>query len=264
MTIPTTLTCSYSVTAFGSLSAASLGARLDATPYQPLLPNAYGLLLISDSTATVGQVSTRTFVFLFNPGEGSASAHTTIVPGEVGAPISGMAVDSSGDDYAAQPLVDFSPRGSQRNGRAYAQMKVTSLAIVKGGRGFTSTPSLLLVGGGLASGGVRAQGRVNISGGVINSTIIDVSGGPYSETPIAVLVGGSGTGAYLQAALGVSGFRLPDPGNGWLAAPSVVLTPKYYSICGGGDFVAPMRSFMKGALEDALQTTVLAAEPVVS
>jgi hypothetical protein len=266
--MPTTLSCSYSVTAFGSLSIASLSARLYATEYDPTLPNLYGLLLTGDTIVISGQTATRTFTFLFAFGEGSASASAVVEPGELGGRLQSMRVDESGDDYAAPPLVTFDPPGSQRNAIAYAQMQVTSLNIIRGGSGYTSSPTLILKGA-TVPGGVQAVGRLHVVSGSVVSTIVDLPGGPYVSMPYPELVGGGGSGAYVQPVLGLipgaAGLRVVDYGLGWDSTPTVNLSFRYPTqICTGGDFVSPMRAFMKGRLENALQTVVLAAEPVAS
>lgn len=257
------LACAYSVTAIGSQSPASLAARLAAVPVDFLLPDTYGLLLISDVSATVSAKTTRTMTFLFDPGEGAPSASVVLEPGEVGAPIQSVAVTSSGDGMAARPIVTFSAAiHAGRRALAYPTMKVTSGVVVHGGTGFTSG-TVVFVGGALAPGGVEATGHLTFGGGAVTGLVVDSGGGPYNEPPNAVIFG-NGTGALVIPALGVSGLQLVDPGSGWQGEVTVVFTPLYYSVCGGGDYISPMRNWMTGQLQNALKTTVVALEPVVS
>ena len=62
-----TLTCVYKLTAVGAVPVAALAARFAAIPVDLFLPNKVGLLYEADSTATVGQVVTRTIVLQARP-----------------------------------------------------------------------------------------------------------------------------------------------------------------------------------------------------
>jgi len=266
MTLPTTLTTTFSVTAFGAASPASLGARLAAVPPDNTLPNLWGLRLISDVTATVGQKSTRTFVHAMSPGEGAASISCTLEAGEKGAKIKTFTIGGAGDGYAAPPILTTSPVGSERRMIVYPSMFLSSLSIVNAGSGYTpGTYPLVFSGGGLWDGS-GATGRFHVGGGgTVDGVFIDTVNGFYNNPPDVVLAGaGSGINAYVQGALGIGDLAIVDPGQFWDTPPTIIITPTYYANCSGGDYLGPMRHWMTGPLQLALRTTVLADEPVAS
>jgi len=101
---------------------------------------------------------------------------------------------------------------------------VGGLTLVKGGIGYTSTPSVTLTGGG----GAGATATAAISAPVGSVTVN--SGGSYTIPPNVVFTGGGGTGAAATARLrpvSLTSITVPGGGrgSGYTSAPTVTIAP---------------------------------------
>jgi hypothetical protein len=261
------ITCAYKLTAVGARPVASLAAAMAAVPVDLTLPNLYGLLYSGDATATSGQTVTRTMQFMMVPSP-AATGFTSVATGDSqGFSLTGLTVDSGGDGYAAPPLLTFAITSGNpplRAARAHALMGASSANVLVGGSGYSGTPTVTFSQGQLAPGGVQATGHVGLTGSAVSSLIIDTPGGPYNAPPVVTISGG--TGAIVSVALNVTGLILDDPGIGYATAPSMIFSPTYKQFFPDASHnqAGSLSEFMRARFQYFLQTSVLAALPVIT
>jgi len=77
---------------------------------------------------------------------------------------------------------------------------VGAIAVISGGTGYTSAPTVNIVGGG----GSGANAVATISGGSITSIIVTSGGTGYTSAPTISFTGGAGSGANATASLGTT------------------------------------------------------------
>ena len=84
---------------------------------------------------------------------------------------------------------------------------LTSIAILNGGTGYTSAPTVTIAGGG----GTQALATCTISGGAVNSITVTAGGDGYTHEPTITFSGGGGSGAIgrgdIAGGLGISSFK---------------------------------------------------------
>lgn len=84
---------------------------------------------------------------------------------------------------------------------------LVTIAILNGGTGYTSAPTITITGGG----GTQAKATCTVSGGVVNSITVTEGGDGYSHEPIITFTGGGGTGTIgrgdIPGGLGISSFK---------------------------------------------------------
>jgi hypothetical protein len=265
----TQITCVYTATASGTITAAALVTAMAAVPLDVELLRNYGLRVTSDTTAAGGLVVTRTIVLAMNP-SAAATATSTLFPGDGSAsPIDLLTLSAAGLDYVAVPVVMLPqvPAGNIRRAQAHATLNVQSLTVTAPGSGYPGGATIVFSGGGLAPGGVQATATPTIGGGgAVTGVTLTSGGGPYTFPPTATVVGVGGSGAILLAHLGLSGVVLDDPGGGYIPpAPAVTITPLFKALFPDGtDQVSPTAGWMTEILQSALRTPVVAAVPVVA
>jgi len=84
---------------------------------------------------------------------------------------------------------------------------LTSIAILNGGTGYTSAPTVTITGGG----GTQALATCTISGGAVNTITVTTGGDGYTHEPTITFTGGGGSGAIgrgdIAGGLGISSFK---------------------------------------------------------
>ncbi len=265
----TQITCAYSATATGSITAAALVTAMGAVPLDTEFLRNLGLRVLSDSTSAASLVVTRTIVLAMNPSS-AATATAQLFSGDgSGSPIDTVTLGAAGADYVALPIVTVPnvPTNNIRRAQMHAALSVQSLTVVSPGSGYPGTATIVFSEGGLAPGGVQATATVTIGGlGVVTGVTLTSAGGPYTFPPTATVVGVGGSGAVLLAHLGLSGIILDDPGGGYVPpAPAVTITPLFKALFPDGtDQVSPTAMWMTEILQSALRTPVVATVPVVA
>ena len=178
------------------------------------------------------------------------------------------------------PSLDF-PAGAQ------AYLKVVSIAIGSGGSGYSAGTTLSLSGAYPRPGGAQPNTKVptggpppavvgagtlmvltpTIVGGSITGVTIVSAGTKYPHPPTITAVDpmGTGTGAVLTAVMGVESIDVLQPGAGYNAAPTVVLTPLFQALFPpASDQARPLATLMLSALQQALMSPVSAGAPVIA
>jgi alpha-tubulin suppressor-like RCC1 family protein/type II secretory pathway pseudopilin PulG len=144
------------------------------------------------------------------------------------------AIESGGDTYCWGDNVYGQTGGGEPNPTG------STLGTACAGRGYTSAPTVNIVGGS----GTGATATANISGDCVTNITVTSAGSGYSNTTFAVLSGGGGTGA------GPIGLNRVGP-----------VTSANITNAGSGYTTAPTVTFSSGA---AAGTAVLSASPVIS
>lgn len=114
---------------------------------------------------------------------------------------------------------------------------IRSVAIVNGGAGYSSPPSVTFIGGGLTDGStLHAKARAKVANARVVGVTMDSRGGHYSSAPQIVFSGGVAGGAQLKAiAYGcVTAAQVVSPGSGyWLGSVTTGLWAPTCVIGGG-------------------------------
>jgi len=265
----TLLTCAYKILAVGAVSVADLAARFSAVPVDLAIPQMCGLLYVSDETVTSGQTVTRTMQFRALPTT-PAAASATIFPGiKSGSPIDQLDLSNGGHDYAAPPLITFTPSAAASivAARAIALMGVDRGIVIAGGTGYVA-PTLTFVGGQLAGDGTQATGTLSRTGTAITGVTITDPGGPYQVPPTAVIADTGGSGAIISPSLKVVDLALMSPGSGYSAAPTMAFNPFFATaVCSDSQPTtqkAHLKNFMTQVFQAALRMPVVQIDPVIS
>lgn len=104
---------------------------------------------------------------------------------------------------------------------------IRGVAMINGGAGYFSSPTVSFVGGGLTDGStLHATGRVRISGARVVGMTIDSRGGHYSSPPQIVFSGGQGEGATIAVGVNgsIGGVEISDAGSGYNITPLYIAT----------------------------------------
>lgn len=133
--------------------------------------------------------------------------------------------------------------------------RVRAIAIVNGGAGYCSPPTVTFTGGGLTDGHTgHAKGRARIANARVVGVTVDSRGSGYLSAPAMTFSGGIGSGATL--AVGVAGTladgALVAFGTGYTMEPTCVVGGGVASVTlttGGTNYgtVAPTISFSSGS-----------------
>jgi hypothetical protein len=105
-----------------------------------------------------------------------------------------------------------------------ASAAVRSIAIVNGGAGYFSAPTISFTGGGLTDGStLHATGRAKVANARVVGITLDARGGAYSSAPQIVFNGGLASGATLSVGVQGSlfGMNAVAPGSGYTLPPYV-------------------------------------------
>lgn len=126
-----------------------------------------------------------------------------------------------------------------------AGSRVRSVAIVNGGAGYFSPPTVTFSGGGLTDGDPNhAKGRAKIQGARVVGMTVDDRGDNYTSAPSITFSGGLGSGATLAVkANGVlAGMGVQSFGSGYTMAPTCLVGGGVASITittGGTNYSTP-------------------------
>ncbi|HYM69762.1 MAG TPA: hypothetical protein VEZ44_09220 [bacterium] len=271
-----TATLVYTATS-AAVTPAFLGTQMSAVPLPQDILDLYGLRVISDGLTGT---AVRTIVLGLLP-VAAATATATRFPGNpTGSPIESLTLTAHGTGYTAPPTVIITdsppvlpppPGGGFRNdsfgfgAQAIAELDVASLTLVDGGTGYTSPPTVTVVGG-LSPGGTPAVVTANeIAGSVTILTLVSKGKG-YVSVPQLVFSGGGAplTPAIATAALEVGDLVLLSPGQRYVN-PLVEIRPRFKTFFpDSGDQRAPFWNLIKAQMERYLAMPVFAAAPVIA
>lgn len=139
---------------------------------------------------------------------------------------------SHGGRYRAAPQVAFEPVPD-----------VESINVTSGGSGYSSPPSVLVIGGG--GSGCTASASID---GRVQTLTLTAGGSGYTSPPQVSFSGGEGQGASAIAGINsatgaVSGITILNPGSGYQSPPSV-------RISGGGGSGAAAIASIAGPVRD--------------
>lgn len=292
-------TATLSYTAYlGGLSAAKAAAALAAVPLPLDLLYALGLRVISDSTPTASP-AVRTIVLGLNP-VSAATATAVILGSQSGSPVKSVTVSAAGSGYTAPPIISFSggrptiiPAQSAADSVvpnvntpqldtipfAYAFLKAVSAAVLTGGSGYSAETFILV---GPPKPGVQLQAGTpglfagtqmvltpTIGGGVITGVAISNAGAGYTSPPtIEVIDPGvsPGSGANISVSMGLSEIDVTYGGNGFNAAPTVAVTPRFQALFPSATAIqaSPFINLLTTALSQALKSPVVASTPIIA
>lgn len=270
-----TATLVYTATA-ASVTAAFLGVQMSAVPLPQDILDLLGLLVLSDGTA----LGVRTISLGLVPTVG-ATATASRFPGDpTGSPIEKLTLTAMGSGYAAPPdvfIVDNPPASVPLPGGGFrkdsfgfgakgeAELDVASVTLTDGGTGYTSPPTVTVVGG-LSAGGTPAVVTANeVAGSVTILTLVSKGSGYVSIPKLVFSGGGTPTSpAVAFATLEVGGLTLLMPGQRYVN-PTVELRPHFKTLFpDSGDQRAPFWNLIKARIERYLATPVFAAAPVIA
>lgn len=144
---------------------------------------------------------------------------------------------------AASPSIATMSGGSSQS--------IRSVAIVNGGAGYFTPPTIAFKGGGLTDGStLHAQARAKIAGARVVGVTVDSRGDNYVSAPAIEFSGGLGSGASLSVGVkgGLAGSQLLAFGTGYTLEPTVYVGGGVVNITittGGTNYgtVAPTISF---------------------
>ncbi len=115
--------------------------------------------------------------------------------------------------------------------------------------------------------GTAATVTLTIVGGAITAAAVATNGARYTQVPEIFIYDpmGTGSGGVITARMGLGEIDLLTGGQGYEAAPGVVLTPAFDSLFPAtGDQRAPFWNLMQPALQTATLSPVSSAPPVLS
>jgi hypothetical protein len=146
-----------------------------------------------------------------------AAATSTLTPASTGS-LASVELNLAGSGYTSAPAVTFTGGGGTgATGTASidGSGKVTGIAILNPGTGYSSPPTVSIAGGSLTA--------INVTNPGIN----------YTSAPTVNFINGGGTGAAATAVVSggvVTGITITSAGTNYSTAPTITLT-------GGGAFV---------------------------
>jgi len=122
---------------------------------------------------------------------------------------------------------------------------VGSIAVIAGGSGYTSIPTVTISAPNNANG-VQALAAATISGGAVTTITVSEAGTGYTAAPTVTLSGGGGTGANAIAGIvtfqkGTVSVLVTNGGSGYTNVSNTVVT-----ISGGGGTNATARAVLSG------------------
>jgi hypothetical protein len=127
----------------------------------------------------------------------------------------------------AAPSITISGNGT--GAVATATLKAVAGRIVSAGSGYTSAPAITLSGGGGGTG--AAFVCTTNAAGQIDSITMTAAGTGYTSAPELILTGGAGSGATLDASMGIEALAIVAGGSNYTAA-AITITNN-----GGSGFV---------------------------
>lgn len=160
-------------------------------------------------------------------GGGGSGAVTTVTLSS-GA-VASIAVDSGGTGYSSAPTVAIiGGGGTGATATATISAQVASVTVTNGGSGYSSSPTVTFTGGG----GSGAAATANLSAGAVASLTITSGGSGYSSIPTVSFSGGGGSGAAGTAALGsgsIASVSVTGGGSGYANDTTTALSAKIAS-----------------------------------
>jgi hypothetical protein len=268
----------------GGATAAKVAALIAAVPVPSSVLGFLGLRVISDTTPVASPVI-RTIVLGLNPAS-TATATATRKTQNSASPIGSLAVTSAGSGYVVPPIVSFTggrpapvvrpgfptivvtenvaPDSNNNPAVAAAYLKVVGAAVAAGGAGYSANTFATVAP---SPTGDTAVLTLTVIAGVITAVTIVDPGSGYTSIPFVSIVDmtGPGVGGAITLSMGVGGLTLLREGSGYVAAPTVVLTPAFQAMFPvAGDQSTPLEQLMTTALSEAVNSPVTAMPVVIA
>lgn len=270
MVTPAQVVMEVDVSVVGAVPIAVFSAGVKAAPLDLETLDALAAVLVGDVTSTVANKVSRVLTARFVPSV-LATATATKVPGDAaGSPVNELLLGSTGDGYAAPPIVSFQPQPGdpdpQIAAQATAKMQVTSVNVVNGGTGYSNQTTVRFDGGEPEAGfSMPVVSAIVRDGAGVITSIVAVGGGPYNVPPrVTIIDPGGGTGAFATSNLGVASLDLWNPGRGYANPPSVVFTPLFVSSFPfTSDQKAPFRNLFTSQIARAVRAAASSPEPAL-
>lgn len=257
------VTCVYHVQQGGE-SLSALAGQVAAVSVPADILAAFGVRVISDSTSPGSGEVVRTVVFGLNP----SSAATATATLDADKKVVATTITAAGAGYVAPPVLRFNGGEPYKPAIGRAYLKVNAVAVTAGGSGYTSAPSVVVTGELNPSDPHAKPARLHatLSGGAVNTIVVDDPGAGYVGAPTVSFVGGGGgSGAAATADMALGEIVVDFPGEGYISTPTIVLTPRFQSFFPpASDQAMPFRELMTSAIAQAVMTACVAEEPVVA
>ena len=260
----TQIVFTYTITNTGPLFSTDLSARMAAVPLPANQLSLMGLRLISDMTA--GLVRTVTVGM---DAATPATVTTTLQNDETGIL---SATSTIGTGYVRPPVLTVVPGvGSLVTIPAILvpNLGAVSANVVAQGTLYSAATQIVASGGELSPSGVQSTWTPTVAGGMITAVALATAGGPYNSPPTLTAVdpNGTGSGAIITCALGLTTVGVEQPGKGYTpgGAPTVTVTSYFeYNWTTATAQASAVMNLMTQAIQLATSSPVVAGVPVVS
>ncbi|MFB3894052.1 MAG: multicopper oxidase domain-containing protein [Phycisphaerae bacterium] len=182
---------------------------------------------------------------------------TLNITGQPG-PITRIKTVIGGNGYATVPAVQIVGGGGSGATAVASLNPCGGITLLTTGAGYTSPPTVTI--GPPGAGGIQATAKAIISGGQVQSIVLDEPGSNYSTlvAPTVTITGGGGTGATASAMLATAGvvgsITVTNGGSGYTSQPRVYIT-------GGGGMGAMADALTSGALPMTPKTITEGFDP---
>lgn len=241
MTYLTEIPIAYNASAYATLSPASVSAVAltndgegYTSPPTATISGGGG----SGAAATVTLAGTYVAdLVLASPGSGYESAPAVVIDAPsnggtqaaasatLGFAVAGLTLDSPGSGYTSSPEVSISGDGSGALAEAVlAPRGVQDVALTAGGAGYTTAPTVSIVGGD--GSGAAAEAQLTPTG--VSTIAVTGGGSGYTSVPSVIISGGGGVGVEAVATLSptgeVTGITITNGGSGYTSPPAVSIS----------------------------------------
>jgi FtsP/CotA-like multicopper oxidase with cupredoxin domain len=206
-----------------ALTAPQFALGVTATATAALNPT--GVATVTMTAGGTGYTAPPQVTFTPVNGAGLGAAGSAALGPKV---LASVTINAAGS-YTTLPTVSFTNTTATDPGGATGTATllpstVASVTVTKGGAGYTSSPTLALVGGG----GTLAAATVVLAGAPITGLTLTNAGSGYTVgpsvtiTPAAGDLTGTGATGTTTGGLGtISAITLTNPGSGYVSAPTV-------------------------------------------
>jgi FtsP/CotA-like multicopper oxidase with cupredoxin domain len=206
-----------------TLSAPQFALGVTATATAALNPT--GVASVTMTAGGSGYTAKPSVTFTPVNGAGLGAAGTAVLGPQV---VASVTINTPGT-YTTLPAVSFTNTTSTDPGGAAGTATlqtstVASVTVTAGGAGYTSAPTLTLVGGG----GSGAAATVKLAGAAITGLTLTNAGSGYSIGPSVTIAAATGdttgtgaTGTTTGGSGSINSITLTNPGSGYVSNPTV-------------------------------------------